>query len=301
MKTDFTCPAVAGPTAQIRAPFAVRGETDRLTHVALAAPRHLEAVPCCSATRESLRAGFKTSPEIAVHQHQALRSVLAREGVICLDLPCSPDLPDQCFVRDVAVTTPWGLVALNPALPHRSPEVPRFLAWAGRLTNTRIDQITAGTIEGGDICVARPGLLIIGVSGERTTEAGAQEFAKPFRASGWDVLTYRFDPKFLHLDTIFCMVSPRMALACVEVLDQDFIEALVGQGIELLPVSYFHARKLGCNLLSIDAHTAVVSSGTPEVTTMLDKAGVRVLEVDIGQLTSCGGGIHCLTLPLVRV
>lgn len=300
MKVDFEHDTALRPTTTRTLPLSVWGETDRLSHVLLARPTYLEAVPCCSVTRESLRNGFSASRAVAERQHAALRAVLERNGVACYTLLCEPDFPDQCFVRDVAVTTPWGLVVLNPAKPHRRGEAAHLAANIEALTGARARRITAGAIEGGDVCIARPGLLIIGVSGERTTDDGADEFAAPFHASGWDVLKYHFDPHFLHLDTIFCMVSPTMALACVEVLEDEFLAALADRGITVLPVSYKQARRLGCNVLSIDAHTVVAAAETPEVAELLRSAGMTVHEVEIDQLTACGGGVHCLTMPLAR-
>jgi N-dimethylarginine dimethylaminohydrolase len=300
MKIDFEQEFAGDLVTRQRVRVAVSGETDRLTDVALASPRYLEAVPCCSVTRESLRKGFAPSVSAAQAQHAELRRVLESRGVACHSLPSVEGLPDQCFVRDVGVATPWGLTVLKPAKSHRAREADELASAARSWGASPARRITAGPIEGGDVCVARPGLLIVGVSGERTSAAGAEEFAAPFRAAGWEVIQYPFDPHFLHLDTVFCMFSPDRALACVEVLDDWFLEALAARGIEVLPVSYKQARRLGCNILSIDPRTVVASAATPEVTALIASAGLTVLEVELDQLTACGGGVHCLTLPLTR-
>lgn len=277
-----------------------RGESQALTDVLLCRPAYLEAVPCCSVTRESLRNGFNTDRTAAAAQHERLREVLGACGVACHDLPPERGMPDLAFTRDVAVATPWGLVALNPALGHRSVEVDHFVNWARTCTGAPVARIRGGRIEGGDVCVARPGLLILGVSGTRTDDAGAEEFAARFVAEGWEVLTCRFDEHFLHLDTIFCMLDERHALACVDVLDDGFLDAVARRGIELLPVSYKDSRRLGCNVLSVDGRRIVAGEATPQVTAMLRRQGYEVFEVDLDEFSACGGGVHCLTMPLVR-
>jgi N-dimethylarginine dimethylaminohydrolase len=209
-------------------------------------------------------------------------------------------MPDLAFTRDVAVTTPWGLVALNPALAHRSVEVDHFVEWAGRYAGGPAQRIRRGKIEGGDVCVARPGLLIVGVSGTRTDEAGAEEFSARFAREGWDVLTCRFDEHFLHLDTIFCMLDETHALACVDALDDGFLDAVARRGIELLAVSYKESRRLGCNVLSLNGRQIVASSATPRVTALMRRHGFTVSEVELDQFSACGGGVHCLTMPLAR-
>ncbi|MGX7951164.1 dimethylarginine dimethylaminohydrolase family protein [Tsuneonella sp. HG249] len=300
MKMDFSA-GTALTESRNTQPFGhVRGETRRLTDVALCPPRYLAPVPCCSVTKESIREGFETDTARAVAQHSRLRKVLLDSGVACHSLPPATGHADMCFTRDVAAATPWGVVALNPALGHRSSEVDRFVAWASASLGEDVARIRDGHIEGGDICVARPGLLIIGVSGARTEQRGAEEFAAPFEAEGWDVVRCPFDEHFLHLDTIFCMLDERRALACVDVLDDDFLAEMAARQIELLPVSYKEARRLGCNVLSIDGRTIIAAAGAPRVSQMMRDRGFLVHELELDELTACGGGVHCLTLPLRR-
>lgn len=278
----------------------VWGETLPLAHVALCVPRFLAPVPCCSVTKQHLREGFETDRAAAMRQHAKLRSVLEGAGVTCHMLPAAPGHADMCFTRDVGVATPWGIVALKPALAHRADEVDHFAAWVSSTFGDPVRRIRRGRIEGGDICIARPGLLIVGISGTRTDDEGAAEFCEPFVADGWDVLLYRFDEHFLHLDTIFCMLDSNRALACVDVLDDAFIEELRRRDIELLPVNYKEARRLGCNVLSLDGRSIVSGASTPRVSAMLRRSGFDVLEADFNELAACGGGVHCLTMPLER-
>ncbi len=289
-----------GAGATIIRDFFVEGESDRLTDVLLCAPSHLEPVPCCSVTRESLRKGLAVSVDKAERQHRALRGALADHQVRCHLLPAHADLPDLCFTRDTGVATPWGLVALNPAMPHRAREADHVAQALSRLGARPVRRIREGRIEGGDICLARRGLLILGISGERTDEAGAHAFAEPFAANGWDILRYPFDPHFLHLDTQFCMLDAHHALACVDVLDDAFLAAVEARGITLLPVSYKEARGLGCNILSIDGRTILMGAGHDDVAARISAAGFQGIALDVSQFAACGGGIHCMTMPLRR-
>ena len=278
----------------------VSGETDTLQRVLVCAPNHLKPVPCCSVTKESIRDGFESDTHVALAQHRGLREILAANGAAVDLLPPRPGMPDLCFTRDVGVSTPWGLVALNPALKHRAVEVSHFKAWAETYTQSRVEQVTIGSIEGGDVCVARPGLLIVGVSGNRTDDEGADAFAARFRHEGWEVLLYRFDEHFLHLDTIFSMLNPTTALGCTEVLDDAFLETVARRGIKILPVTYKESRLLGCNVVSIDGQRIIAGAGTPRVSAMMRDAGFTVTETNLDQFTACGGGVHCLTMPLLR-
>jgi N-dimethylarginine dimethylaminohydrolase len=293
---DVVAPAPAGWDWSPR----VISDTARLREVVLCAPSYLAPVPCCSVTREKLRDGFRSDIELAGRQHRALQQAFEGAGVRCHLIPAAPEMPDLSFTRDIAATTPWGLVLLNPAMPHRAIEVDHFSTSMERVLGVPARRITQGCIEGGDVCVARPGLLVVGVSGDRTNQAGADAFARPFHKQGWEVLTYRFDPHFLHLDTVFCMLDDDTALACTDVLDDAFLDQLKERGITVIPVSYKEARRLGCNVVSIDGTTVFTSDREPRVAEALRQTGYRVETFDISEFSACGGGIHCLTMPLVR-
>lgn len=300
MKLDFLQQLSGDATIGARSRWCVTGETQRLTDVMLCPPTHLAPVPCCTVTRESLAAGFATDAAAARHQHDALRTALVSLGVRCHSLPAMAGMPDQCFTRDSIATTPWGPVALNPALPHRRAEARHAAQFLASIGAPPVRRVTGGSIEGGDICVARKGLLIIGQSGERTTAEGAADFARPFANDGWEILIAPFDPRHLHLDTLFCMLDERHALAQVEALDPVFLAAVARQGIRLLPVSEQESRELGCNVLSIDGRHIVIRAGQARIAALLRAAGFVPIAVDIGQFAACGGGIHCLTMPLAR-
>lgn len=299
MKLDFFEGATGALRAQ-SATQAVWGETEQLLEVLLCRPTYLEAVPCCSVTCESLQNGFTTSIADATRQHMMLEAILEANGVATRLLRPQPGMADLCFTRDCSVMTPWGLLGLNPAAPHRRGETALALDHARASHIPVLGTIKAGTVEGGDVCIAREGLLIVGWSGERTSEQGAISVCELFAAAGWKTLTYRFDPHFLHLDTQFCMVDRDLALACVDVLHDDFLAAMAEEGIELIPVTYKEARGLGCNLLALGDRRVITSASSPRVAAELRRRGVTVDTVDVSQFEHCGGGIHCLTMPIAR-
>lgn len=300
MKLDFLQQLGGHVPSQADARWRVSGETQRLTDVLLSMPAHLEPVPCCAATIDSLKAGFATDTDEALAQHRAVRGALEALGVRCHILPSVPGMPDLCFTRDTIVTTPWGPAILNPALDHRRREADHAAHFVKALGAAPVLRITQGSIEGGDVCVARDGLLIIGQSGERTTAAGAAELAALFRRHGWEVLIAPFDPQHLHLDTIFCLLDERRALACIEALDPAFVAGVQARGIELFPTDCSEARGLGCNIVSIDGHTILIGADQPRLHGVLRAAGFDPVPLLISQFSACGGGLHCLTMPLAR-
>lgn len=300
MKLDFLPQGGAPLYAPRSFRCSVLSETDRLTDVLLCRPSFLEPVPCCSVTRESLRDGFATCVDTATRQHRALQATLERAGVNCHFLAPDKAMPDMCFTRDALVTTPWGLLALKPAAEHRQAEADHALKALRSLGAPLAARVRRGAAEGGDVAIVRNGLVIIGCSGERTNAEGADSIAEIFRGQGWDVIIYPFDPHFLHLDTQFAMVGEGLALACTDVLSDDFLAQIDKLGIELLPVSYKEARTLGCNVLALGDRRVVATADNDRVSAMLRTRGYDVETLDLDQFTRCGGGVHCLTMPLAR-
>lgn len=302
MKQDFMS-IIASNAAAVswRRKCGVYGETDPLTDVLLCRPAFLRPVPCCSVTREALRDGFATSGSIAAEQHRALQQSLERHGIHCHLINPDETMPDMCFMRDALVTTPWGVFGLRPAMQHRIGEVDEVMAALAGIGVSPVARVIEGTAEGGDIAVIRDGLVIIGCSGERTDQRGADQVARLFAKNGWSVIVYPFDPHFLHLDTQFVMVDDHLALACTDVLSDHFLRQLQTHSIETIPVTYKEARALGCNVLSLGYKRLLTASSNERVNIELRARGYRVEALQLDQFTRCGGGVHCLTMPLHRV
>ena len=299
------CPA-GGPGTSLahprtRAPAeGVDSEYSRLESVLLADPAHLSLLPCNSVSEEAIREGRQCCRTRAARQHRALAAELRAQGVEVRIIPGDTGLPDLAFTRDTSLMTPWGLLGLRPGARHRVREVDVVMAAAAASGVPVLGRVEQGRIEGGDVAMIRPGLLAIGVSGNRTDEAGAEVLAALYRRHGWEVIRYQLDPHFLHLDTIFCMVDRQLAVACTEVLDAEFVQRVADLGIELVPLAYEEARRLGCNLLSLGDRRVVTSAACPRLDSALAALGYRPIPLNLSEFAMCGGGVHCLTMPLRR-
>lgn len=282
------------------AQLGVDSEYARLESVLLADPRHLALVPCNSVSLESIREGRAPCLDKALRQHANLASALRGEGVEVTLVPADTGLPDLAFTRDTSLMTPWGLVGLRPGAEHRAREVDAVLAAATAAGVPVLGRITEGRIEGGDVAILRPGLVLIGISGNRTDDAGAAALGAIFARKGWEVVTYHFDPHFLHLDTLFCLADRGLAMACADVLDETLLARLDELEIDLVPVAYKEARRLGCNLLALGDRRVLTAGSCSRIDAELAMRGYRAISVDLSEFTMCGGGVHCLTMPLRR-
>lgn len=280
--------------------WGVNSETGRLEDVLLCRPDFLSMVPCNAVTRNSIANGLTSSLDIARGQHEKLADALKRSGVRCHFVEPVADLADMTFTRDAVLMSPWGLIELRPAVPHRRHEAARVSAAVSALGAPYLDRVDEGTIEGGDVCLLREGAILIGSSGERTNDVGARALGSLFEGKGWEVIHTCFDPHYLHLDTLFTMVSDTCAVACTEALQPELRERLRRIGVWLLPVSSDEVRSLGSNLLSVGENRLIVPADNRRLNSALQGCGFDITEVDIHQFAQCGGGIHCLTMPLAR-
>ncbi|MFZ6762098.1 dimethylarginine dimethylaminohydrolase family protein [Pseudoroseomonas sp. WGS1072] len=276
-------------------------ETGLLREVLVCPPDYYRWVPTNSIVRRTL-ADARQAPARAhlAAQHAELVAALEQGGATVHRLTPEPHLPYMVFTRDSVVVTHRGPVLCQLERPQRRGEYAGLIDFHAAHGSEFWRKSSAGTLEGGDIHILRPGLAVIGHSGGRTDEAGAEQLAGWLRAEGWEVRLKPFDEHFLHLDVLFCMAAPGLAVACTEVLDEDFLAWLRRHGIRCLPVSYREAMRLGCNIVALGGGRVVSSRDSTALNAALRAEGLTVLDPELSLFTLGGGGPHCLTCPLSR-
>lgn len=280
--------------------FSVASETAPLREVLVCEPAHYRWIPTNAVARRTLAAGGQPDPRRLAAGHAELVAAMQGAGVTVHRLTPEPHLPYMVYTRDQAVVTPWGPVLCQLERPQRRGEYAGVIDWHAGQRSDFWRKSSAGTLEGGDIHILRPGLALVGASGGRTDEAGATQFAAWLRAEGWECRIEPFDEHFLHLDVLFCMAAPGLAVACTDVLDEGFLAWLRERQIRVIPVPYREAMRLGCNILSLGDGRVVSSSGSTALNAALRAEGLTVLDPDLTLFAAGGGGPHCLTCPLLR-
>ena len=96
------------------------------------------------------------------------------------------------------------------------------------------------------------------------------------------------------------MVSDDCAVACPDTLDDDFLRQLGRLGVGIIPASTDEVGSLGANLLSLGDSRLVAPAGNDRLNAILAACGFDMIPVELDQFTRCGGGAHCLTMPLAR-
>ncbi|HEY2685985.1 MAG TPA: arginine deiminase family protein [Steroidobacteraceae bacterium] len=275
-------------------------EYGTLMEVLLCRPSYYNWSPSNTIVLSSIRSGMTADRDAACRQHQQLVTALEEIGVTCRYLVEDPVLRYQTYTRDSGVMTPWGLLVCQLARPERRGE------WASVLDFTQLANIpvwkavTAGSLEGGDVQVLRPGELVIGVNEVRTQKAAAEQVARWFAEEGWSTRFVHVPEHFLHLDVLFTALDAERALCAVDLIDSDDL-AWFEARFELIPLGYKDVMRMGTNVVALGNKRILSSQQHETLNRQLEKLGYDVRRPDLEQFVIEGGAAHCLTMPLRRI
>lgn len=289
-----------GGGTPVPARWGIDSEYGRLRDVLVGPADHYRWQTGNAMSRRSLRLGRQFDPDLARRQYLGMLNLYSEAGVTVHTLTPDPSLPYQLYARDSSVMTPWGAIITQLFSPWRRGEWRAVLDFYLESGIPIYDIVTAGAFEGGDFMVLKPGLIVCGYSGERTSREGMVQVRGWVEAEGWEFLSYEFDPYFLHLDVKLAMLAKDLACACIDALETEFVATLKGRGIEILGISYTAMRELGCNVVAMGDDRVLMPAGNSELAELCRAHGLEVLAPDIGMFTAGGGGVHCMSQPLRR-
>ena len=145
-------------------PWSIDSETGVLTDVLLCRPDHYQWIETNAIAVQTLASGRPIDAQRLQAEFRELEDALDQAGVRRHYLEPEPHLPYQVYTRNSSQTTPWGPALTQLALAPRRGEIASVLRFhAGRDGFWRY--CSHGAIEGGDIHIIRPGLLLVGWSG----------------------------------------------------------------------------------------------------------------------------------------
>lgn len=273
-------------------------ETALLTDVLLCRPDHYAWIPTNAIARATLASGRQFTREQMHSEYDEFEAALDEANVARHYLTPDPALSYQVYTRDSSQGSPGGPVLTMLAMPQRRGEYASIIEHYG---SAFWHMATAGTLEGGDIHLIRPGLAAIGHSGGRTSQAGARQYAGWLEAEGWEVRLVPFDDHFLHLDVIFSMAAPGLALTCIDALPDDFVAWLKEHHIRMIDVGYREAMAdMACNVLALGGDKVLSPRHCERTNAALRAEGLTVLDPELRLFAYGGGSAHCMTMPLRR-
>ena len=233
--------------------------------------------------------------EKALEQHDEFVNTLRGQGIEVILLPYHKKYPEQVFTRDIGFTLGETIFVADMASDVRNGEENVLKQW---LEDEEISyyNIIGHQIEGGDVIIDRD-TIYIGLSDR--TNAEAIEHLQNLLKKQFDIIPIDFKSKYLHLDCVFNIVSPELALIYPDALKPEQID-LFKSRYELIEVSEEEQFTLGTNVLSIGYNKIISLPVNKKVNEELRKRGFEIIEVDITEIIKSGGSFRCCTLPIHR-
>ncbi len=232
--------------------------------------------------------------EQAVRQWDALYSTYRDLGVeIELTEPVK-GLPDMVFTANAAVVWNGRAVLSNFHFPQRAGEEVHWRTTLERLGFEVRELPQAVSFEGAGDALFVGDRLFCGY-GFRTDRESHELCGRLLEV---EVVTLQLaDPRFYHLDTCFCPLDDHTVMFAPEALSEESakrVRELVPRTIEV-PIDV--AAGFSCNAMPV-GDRLVSSLAALRLEPDLEKAGFRVLGLEMGEFMKSGGGVRCLSLPL---
>lgn len=232
--------------------------------------------------------------ELARHQWQALHDAYREYGVEVDVVPQVPGLPDMVFTANAGLVHDGTVVLSRFRYPQRRGEEPhwrRILEERGLRVCTLPEPLA---FEGAGDALFVGERLFAGY-GFRTDRAAHQHLE---RLLGVEVVSLRLvDPRFYHLDTCFCPLTPTAVLVAPGAFDRSSARLIRDLVPHVIDVPLEVAAGFACNAMPLDGRV-VSSPGAAQLADELAALGFTTVTLPMSEFIKSGGGVRCLSLPL---
>lgn len=217
-------------------------------------------------------------------EHRGYLLLLESLGVSVDLLPALDSFPDAVFVEDTAIVLDEVAVLSRPGAASRRGEVPSI---AEALTPYRecLQLAGAGSFDGGD--VLRLGKTIYVGRSSRSNQAGIEELAALLEPFGYRVQGVEVKA-CLHLKSAACALDDSTVL-----LKEDWVDSKLFAGVRVITTD---PDEVGAaNVVSL-GEDLIYAAGSPRTSQKLSALGLRVHELEYGELAKAEGAVTCCSL-----
>lgn len=245
----------------------------------------------------------KEGPDLPAmqRQHDAFVAALKAEGVEVMFLDkVAEGRMKSCYTRDSVVAVGGGAIVQRlGARIRRGEELPATRTLA-RIGCPILRTLSGNAIaEGGSFAWLNARTAVIGLS-SRVNEEGARQIEEVLRAQGVELIRVTLTGYRLHIDGVFLMVAPDLALINPAQLPFWFLEKLKDLKIHAIEVHHEDNPWI-INSLAVAPGRVLMAEGASDHTLeRLRRHQVSVVTVPYDKVCLGGGGLHCSTAPLIR-
>jgi N-dimethylarginine dimethylaminohydrolase len=264
-----------------------------LKRVILCQPQHL-TIPQSKKIKDMLLMKQDIDIDLALKQHNEFIRILKSFDIEVILFPHHKKFPEQVYTRDIGFTLGQTTFVAKMAHDGRIGEEKELIEW---LEDEEISyfKLAEDKIEGGDVLIDQD-TIYIGLSNR--THQQAIEHLKSLLTQ-FDVNAIPFKEKYLHLDCVFNIVSPELALIYPPALTKEDIDLFVAR-YDLIEVPDDEQKNLATNVLSIGNKRVISLPENTYVNGQLRRYGYEVIEVEFSEIIKHEGSFRCCTLPIFR-
>ena len=228
----------------------VSNATNPLKKVMMCSPRYYQFNGINVITAEWMKKGDQEKNDVMVAEWQMLVDAFKDNGIEVVEVEARPEFEVMTFARDYGCMIKEGAVIGHFRHPVRQVEAVAYEEKLKEMGVPIVARVNAGCMEGGDFWMIDEHTLAFGQV-DRTDQAGVDNLRDQLQKFGYTVVGVPCPPDNLHLDMIFNIVAPQVALACIDQLPYNFLQMLKRRNFELIPVASEDMYKHGCNVQCI--------------------------------------------------
>lgn len=246
-----------------------------------------------------IEAGYEMDYELCKKQHENLIRAYEENGVSVELIAPEENLTYQVFARDFGICLKEGYVLGHFKEPCRQGETVCYEKKLKELGVPCIARCTSGCFEGGDFCFLDENTLLMGVI-DRTDPVGFESIKAQLDDLGYEMVPIKVDRKYLHIDIIINIIAKDTVIICPELLPEAIINRFKRRNFNMLTITKEEVLEYAANIQGLGDGKVLSSTSNVKMNQRMRELGLEVIEVDISEIVKGGGGIHCMTFPLIR-
>jgi dimethylargininase len=223
---------------------------------------------------------------LAARQHEEYERCLADLRCRVVSLPAEPDLPDSVFVEDTAVVVDELAVVTRPGATSRRAETASVARVLAEYRPIAVIQ-APGTLDGGD--VLRVGRRVFVGLSVRSNREGVKQLRALLSPFGYAVEALAVSG-CLHLKSAVTQVAPDAVL-----LNRAWVDPTGFDGLRCIDID--PAEPYAANALLV-GEAVIYPTAFSRTTARLERAGIRLVPVDVSELAKAEGAVTCCSLIL---
>lgn len=255
--------------------------------------------PINGISKKWMSEGYQMDYELCKKQHQALVQAYQDNGVEVELIEASEGLTYQIFARDFGICVKEGVVLGHFKEPCRQKETALYEQKLKELGIPIVARCTNGCFEGGDFCFLDENTLLMGII-DRTDLAGFESVKAQLSDLGYEMSPIYVDRKYLHIDIIINIIAKDTVIICPELLPDGIVQRFKRRNFKMIEITKEEVLEYAANIQGLGNGKVISACTNTKTNQRMRDLGLEVIEVDISEIVKGGGGIHCMTFPLIR-